>query len=217
MLFRSNCGKSSLFNALLSQDRAIVDNTPGTTRDVITETITIDGLKFILHDTAGVRQTTESIEQKGITRTHKSILDADIVLLLKSKDTAVVDLESNDKTIVVGTKSDVCSVDCDVETSSVELTGITRLKKAMLSASKKADIDQMIEMGVFLNERHRHKLQDCSNSLESLKNEITDNKITDDIVATLLASTLTELGEVSGRVYTETLLEEVFSKFCVGK
>jgi len=74
-----------------------------------------------------------------------------------------------------------------------------------------------LRMGLFLNERHRHKLQSCQINLKDLKTQISENNIGDDIVATLLASTLTELGEISGRVYTESLLEDVFSKFCVGK
>jgi len=212
-----NCGKSSLFNALLSDDRAIVDSSAGTTRDVISEAIIIDGLKFNLHDTAGVRLTKEGVEQKGIKRTHKSVADADIVLLLKSQDTEPVKVNSDSPTIVVGTKTDLASVECDVETSSMKKTGIEKLKNKLLLIAKRDDVEKMLRMGLFLNERHRHKLQSCQANLDDLIAQISENKIGDDIVATLLASTLTELGEISGRVYTESLLEDVFSKFCVGK
>ncbi|MCP4145692.1 MAG: GTP-binding protein, partial [bacterium] len=206
-----------LFNALLSDDRAIVDSSAGTTRDVISEAIIIDGLKFILHDTAGVRATNEGVEQKGIKRTHKTVADADIVLLLKSQDTEPVEVNTSSPTIVVGTKNDIASVECEIKTSSLEKSGIKKLKSEMLLVARRDDVEKMLRMGLFLNERHRHKLQSSQASLSDLKTQILDNKIGDDIVATLLASTLTELGEISGRVYTETLLEDVFSKFCVGK
>jgi len=212
-----NCGKSSLFNAMLSDERAIVDSSAGTTRDVISEAIIIDGLKFILHDTAGVRATKEGVEQKGIKKTHKTVTDADIVLLLKSQDTQPVEINTDSQTIVVGTKGDITQVECDIETSSLEKTGIEKLKNEMLHVAKRDDVEKMLRMGLFLNERHRHKLQSCQINLKDLKTQISENNIGDDIVATLLASTLTELGEISGRVYTESLLEDVFSKFCVGK
>lgn len=212
-----NCGKSSLFNAILSDDRAIVDSSAGTTRDVISEAIIIDGLKFILHDTAGVRSTTGSVEQKGIKRTYRTVAEADLVLLLKSQDTEPVEVNSNKAIIIVGTKTDIASVECDVETSSLNKSGINKLKNEMLLAAKRDNVEKMLKMGLFLNERHRHKLKSCQANLIDLKTQISENNIGDDIVATLLASTLTELGEISGRVYTESMLEDVFSKFCVGK
>lgn len=230
-----NVGKSSLFNALLDEQRAIVDPEAGTTRDVISGRVSRGSRLFVFHDTAGLRENAGRVEKIGIERTHSSIRNADIVLQLREAGSSSAALEALDDsseliTLDVVTKYDLCSeeednrnlVDC-VCTSSISGAGIEDLWEALENAVSEFGLEQAVGMGIILNERHKHKIQSCRQDLFELDNETKKMIAMDfeqggeEIVATLLSSVLSSLGEISGRVFSEQLLESVFKRFCVGK
>lgn len=215
-----NAGKSSLFNALLDRPRALVDARPGTTRDVITANLEIDGVLFVLHDTAGVRARARGVEAKGVDLTYRTMAEADIVLDLRPVDAApprgcaLPPAAEGCLRLAVNTKGDLGSSTEALVTSSRTGTGIQELKATLLAEARKGGLDSAISQGVLLNQRHQDRLRDCLVQLDDL---LGAERPAGEVVATMLAAILQDLGEVSGRVFNERLLEEVFSRFCVGK
>lgn len=224
-----NVGKSSLFNELVGSDRAIVDGEAGTTRDVVSERIVHHGQVFVFHDTAGLRETPGRIESKGIERTHEAVRSADIILSLSVSEEhrEPTEMPSALATISVLTKCDLLN-NSAVEkqsskgvicTSSATGFGLDKLWEELEISVKKYDLDKAISLGVVINERHRFKLENSRLELGHLLDEFSDPESLpgDEVVGTLLASILSQLGEISGRVFSEQILESVFSRFCVGK
>ncbi len=224
-----NVGKSSLFNQLVGTDRAIVDDEAGTTRDVVTERIVRRGQVFVLHDTAGLRVAPGRVENKGIERTHQAVDQADIVLALslhseaKNVSSELLEKPSSAAVISVMTKCDLAVADgsasASVLTSSSTGFGVEELWEKMEESVQKYELDKAISLGVVINERHRFKLENSRLELGQLLEEFSDPDAIpgDEIIGTLLASILSQLGEISGRVFSEQILESVFSRFCVGK
>ena len=219
-----NVGKSSLFNALLEEDRAIVDGEPGTTRDVISARIEHGGTMFVFHDTAGLRDDPGRVEKMGIDRTWKKVNEADLVLLLSGPDEPAVDPGKpfEAPVIRVKTKADLekqfePNKDNMLSVSSVTREGLAELWSALEAAVEGFRLREAMTMGVVLNERHLHKLAVCRSDLEVLIHELDTGTPGDEVVGTMLSAVLSQLGEVSGRVFTEQLLESVFRRFCVGK
>jgi tRNA modification GTPase len=219
-----NVGKSSLFNALLAEDRAIVDGEAGTTRDVISARVVHDDTLFVFHDTAGLREDPGRVEWLGIARTWKKVNEADLVLMLSAPTEPMVNPEEPITTpiIRVKTKADLVDVskankDNMLSVSAVTGEGLTELWTALDLAVKGFRLKEAVAMGVVLNERHLHKLTTCRRELENLIRELATDPPGDEVIGTLLATVLSQLGEVSGRVFTEQLLESVFQRFCVGK
>lgn len=219
-----NVGKSSLFNALLEEDRAIVDEQAGTTRDVISARVDRVGTMFVFHDTAGLREDPGRVEQMGIDRTWKMVNEADLVLLLSDpEDPAAVSLEDYEAPVIqVMTKADLCDSPNQnngnmLRVSSVSGQGLPGLWAALDVAVQGFRLREAVAMGVVLNERHLHKLGACRADLEILIHEIEKGAPGDEVIGTMLSSILSQMGEVSGRVFTEQLLESVFQRFCVGK
>jgi len=218
-----NVGKSSLFNALLADDRAIVDDEAGTTRDVVSGRVTRGGSLFVLHDTAGLREAAGRVEQMGIDRTWRQVAEADIVLALSEAGGPRAEWEprSEAPVIQVLTKRDL-SPNAKGGTGAVLLSvvtteGIDELWRAIDSVVVGFALEEAIGLGVVLNERHLDKLTRCGKELARLRDEVEQGAPGDEIVGTLLSSILVGLGEVSGRVFTEHVLENVFQRFCVGK
>ncbi|MCP4290592.1 MAG: tRNA uridine-5-carboxymethylaminomethyl(34) synthesis GTPase MnmE [bacterium] len=224
-----NAGKSSLFNKLVETDRAIVDPEAGTTRDVVSSRVVRHGRVYIFHDTAGLRSSGGRIENKGIERTKEAVKTADVVLSLNVAGETLAEFENNSPDAVfvdVLTKADLldeslpfsANDDC-VVTSSVNGQGIDELWTMLESKVEFFELNKAVSMGVVLNERHRFKLQNSRNELEDLLTVFKDETTYpgDEVIGTLLASILSQLGEISGRVFSEQLLESVFSRFCVGK
>ncbi|RKZ19195.1 tRNA uridine-5-carboxymethylaminomethyl(34) synthesis GTPase MnmE [bacterium] len=218
-----NVGKSSLFNALLEEDRAIVDEEAGTTRDVVTDQRERDGVVYVLHDTAGLRDEAGRVEAKGIDRTHRQLDAADVVLLL-SDGTSPPVLKCAAPVITVATKADllehaaaVQAGTADVVVSSRDGQGLEELWSLLEEQVRSRRLDEAVSLGVVLNERHRHRLGSCRAELAELTALMTAESIGPEVVATMLAAILARLGEVSGRVFTEHLLAGVFDRFCVGK
>lgn len=218
-----NVGKSSLFNALLEDDRAIVDGEAGTTRDVISGRRHRAGSVFVLHDTAGLREDAGRVEQMGIARTWRQVGDADIVLALAGAGEELPQLSEDISApvIKVYTKQDLvpgfAAPAGAVLVSSTTGDGLPELWRAIDDVVAGFQLEEAIALGVVLNERHLHKLTLCRQDLEQLRLEVEANTPGDEIIGSLLSSILSGLGEVSGRVFTEHMLENVFQRFCVGK
>lgn len=224
-----NAGKSSLLNRLLGEDRAIVSEIPGTTRDVIEETIRIDGMVFRLMDTAGIRETSETIESLGIARSQEKIQRSRIVIALSDgsndqqlqKDRKwVSELRRShpDKFIVwIANKADLVSAVEGVDQSLSALTGegIDALKESMSKRIKK-DFDVNQET-IVSNVRHWEALYQTANSLQRVT-EGLEQGVPADLVALDLRAAMRTLGNITGEIEMDTdILGAIFSRFCIGK
>ena len=216
-----NVGKSSLFNTLLEEDRAIVDDEAGTTRDVISARLVRDGTMFVFHDTAGLRDDAGRVEKMGIDRTWKKVNEADLVLLLSDPNgPEPIPGDGYEAPVIqVTTKADLDNTNKNNElrVSSTTRQGLPELWAALDLAVRGFRLQEAVAMGVVLNERHLHKLATCRSDLEILIHELESGTPGDEVTGTMLSSILSQLGEVSGRIFTEQLLESVFQRFCVGK
>ncbi|MCB1113045.1 MAG: tRNA uridine-5-carboxymethylaminomethyl(34) synthesis GTPase MnmE [Chlamydiia bacterium] len=223
-----NVGKSSLMNALLDKERAIVSHIPGTTRDIVEDQLRLNGLNFRLTDTAGVREGAEIIEQEGIRRTRKAMAEADLILLVLDankgidvQDRQLLDEADPEKTIVVWNKSDLphditdLSLPHVVTVSAKEKKGIDRLHKI---------IDEVIwehgppsrEEVLITSVRHKEALGNSIAAgrrvIEGLRQDVSPEFITLDMRCCLV-----ELGKIIGADIGEDILSAIFSKFCIGK
>ena len=237
-----NVGKSALFNTLLGEERVLVDHEPGTTRDVVTARTYREGILFVLHDTAGLRPEGGRVEKMGMQRTKQSLEKADIVVFLQEGGAENREREFSSteidrfwgigglegvESIQVVTKMDLCGPDSPsspmagernrVETSAKTGAGIELLWQKLLELAREERLRTAVSMGVVMNARHQRKLVQCATQLSSLRNDLVREHPGEEVVATLLAGILADLGEVSGRIFTESLLDSVFSRFCVGK
>lgn len=215
-----NVGKSSLFNALVGEDRVIVDATPGTTRDVVSAALDLDGIRFTLHDTAGLHPSEDGVEAKGMARTLDLAARADVVLRLRcagpSGPPPAVPAHDDAVILDVVTKADLRTeaAESGLVTSSVTGEGLDGLRRALREAARRSGLDDAAAAGIMLNQRHVARLQAAAIGLDQCL-DARDAGL--DVVASLLSPVLQDLGSVSGRVFTEQLLGEVFSRFCVGK
>ena len=231
-----NSGKSSLFNALLDRPRALVDDEAGTTRDVLRERMDHGDCVFVLHDTAGLREAAARVEARGVTLARETVAGADVVLLLRDLSdpdaaagtAAAAEIASlapvGCAVIEVGAKSDLAVAADGVPgfllTSAATGEGIVALRDALLEAARAGEMREAASLGVAWNRRHRHKLAACRDDLRELRDLVGEGSESDapaEVLASMLAATLAGLGEITGRVFTEELLDVVFDKFCVGK
>lgn len=230
---KPNAGKSTLLNALLQEDRAIVSEIPGTTRDTIEEIINIDGILFRLIDTAGIREhTSDIIESLGVGRSMEKMKSADLVLYLfdVNDDTNEIQGINNDlqkrglKYILVANKIDKAG---DAEPkhkfSMIEnLVFISAKEHGHLEVLKERMIDKVItgniqaEDTIITNARHFHALKEVAKSLNDIKSGL-DNKLPGDLLALDIRRGLHYLGEITGEITNEDQLDYIFSKFCIGK
>ncbi len=232
---KPNAGKSSLLNALLSEDRAIVGPTPGTTRDTISESVSIGGVLFRLTDTAGLRETTDIIEHEGVRRAQKEAEEADIVLLvmdygeqyyngIESMYSRLAEAcdRSEIRLIKVWNKIDLYRSEAPRSTtdgngfyvSALLGDGIDFLRNGL---SKMVLSDQFNESSVVVtNARHRDALSRAKRSLGLALDTLKGGK-SREFVALDLRAGLNALGEITGEVTTEDVLNNIFSKFCIGK
>jgi tRNA modification GTPase len=212
-----NSGKSTLLNALLGEDRAIVHNQPGTTRDILREAVEIEGIKIWLSDTAGLRNEAGEIEQEGIARAQKEIDTSDLTLYLIDLNNPVDDgfRFENKNMLKVGNKVDLTpgdGISCDLKISALKSIGLEQLKetiaeKALLNCS---------DSGVIANERHLKNLRSALKYVSEAK-EIIAKKGETELIALELRSAGLSLGEIIGEGVTEEVLEKIFSRFCIGK
>lgn len=219
---KTNVGKSSLLNALLGEERAIVTNIEGTTRDTIKEKIFIDGVTVNLIDTAGLRESDDIVEKIGIEKTNQEIKNADIVLLvldlsreLKQDEIEMIENLKNRPYIIVGNKSDIKNKKFDfdyIEISAKNNENISEIKKQIIEKTISGKID--FSKLVLTNERHLSILQ---NSKQKIENALNDQRVNLDIEAFILKDVWKELGKISGTTEDEKIIDLVFSKFCLGK
>jgi tRNA modification GTPase len=229
---KPNAGKSTLLNTLLNDNRAIVSEIAGTTRDTIEEIININGILFRLIDTAGIREhSTDVIENMGVIKSLEKIKEADIVLYLFDINIiSIGELEiikkdlahQNKKLILVGNKSDLINAakknnNDDQEIlfiSAKENIGIEELKnKLFLSVTENKTLTENI---IITNTRHYEALQQVEKSLHDIKDGL-QNKISGDLLALDIRHCLHYLGEITGEITNEDRLDYIFSKFCIGK
>jgi tRNA modification GTPase len=225
---RPNAGKSTLLNALLNEERAIVSHIAGTTRDTIEEVLNIDGVLFRFIDTAGLRATEDSIEAMGVQKSMEKIDQADLVVYLYDVNTTSenewkAELEKLDigqeKLLVIGNKADLSGTienkdGADLYISAKEKNGITELKQAFVS--KVIDKTVASQNTIVANIRHYEALKKANSSLDNVLEGI-DAHITTDLIAFELRRALEYLGEISGEVTNDEILGNIFSKFCIGK
>ena len=228
-----NAGKSSLLNVLLKANRVIVSETPGTTRDVIEETIVVDGIAFRLVDTAGLRETEDLIEQEGVKRSMDEIGSADIILLLL--DSAQPKLQSHhtidelvdrygDKTLVVLNKIDIKHPHFELNSfskmesisiSCIEGTGIRELLAKVVHRVAR-NYDSNSSSVKIQSERHRDLLIKTMQRVISAQSTHR-NGMSGEFIAVDLHSALNYLGEIIGLTTPEDVLNNIFSRFCIGK
>lgn len=219
---KTNVGKSSLLNALLGEERAIVTNIEGTTRDTIKEKIFIDGVTVNLIDTAGLRESDDVVEKIGIEKTNQEIKNADIVLLvldlsreLKQDEIEMIKNLKNRPHIIVGNKSDIKNKKFDsdyIEISAKNNENISEIKKQIIGKTISGKID--FSKLVLTNERHLSILQ---NTKQKIENALKSQRVNLDIEAFILKDIWKELGKISGTTEDEKIIDLVFSKFCLGK
>ena len=225
---KPNAGKSTLLNALLQEEKAIVSEVPGTTRDVIEDIINIEGIAFRLMDTAGLRQTTDRVEQIGVQKTIEKMASAYLILYLfdatkESITQAKQQLETykqqhkEAKILCVANKVDLLDAlnvfdDCFHTISAKKNIGIVELKASMLEAVQHTTISDT----TITNIRHYEALLKAKEALQSVLTGITQST-TSDFLAIDIRQALHYLGEITGQINNEDLLDYIFSKFCIGK
>jgi len=222
---KPNVGKSSLLNALLNEEKAIVTDIEGTTRDTIEAYINVAGITLKLIDTAGIRETSDVVEKIGVDRSMKALGDAELVLLvldqskaLSKEDKELLELTKDKKRIILANKSDLpraLSMEEVLPISTLTKSGLKELEKAILKMLELEDI-QSRDFNYLSNIRHITKVKEAKNSLENVLRSI-DLDMPVDVYAIDLTQAWRSLGEILGENYTDDLLNELFSKFCLGK
>jgi len=237
---KPNVGKSTLLNALLRDDKAIVSEIPGTTRDVIEDTIIIDGILFRFIDTAGLHETADIIENLGIRKTCQKIEQADMVLLLADATDGPESLNQSFREISKQVKNTGKALFLIInKTDLLEETEIEELRSALtcredqciiISAKQGEGIQYLLnrltagleamhsgsQQLVVTNLRHYEALKECSESLERVLNGLNQG-LPEDLVAIDLRQAIHYLGEITGEISTDEILGNIFRNFCIGK
>ncbi len=211
---KPNTGKSSLLNALLGYDKAIVSAEEGTTRDAVEGAIEIDGIMYNLIDTAGIRERAGNVESIGIERARKIINSADIILSVSEGEEVELPENLHGEVIKVFNKSDVKKPvgDYDIAVSAKTGEGVENLKKLI---AEKGLGDTALDKAFIVEERHYGALLRATEALNSATANI--EVLTLDIIAVDLKDAWDALGEITGETANEEIISTVFSKFCVGK
>ena len=229
---KPNVGKSTLLNALLNEDRAIVSEIPGTTRDFIEDEIFIEGIRFRFIDTAGLRDTEDAVEAMGVARTREKMQKASLILYLfdlsKEKlveiEKVVAELESQKIPFLkIGNKKDIAAPALlkefgnDEEMILISAATEENLEELKTKILHKVHLDN-INTGesIVTNVRHLEALRKTSSDLDEVLTGLEKN-ITHELLAQDIRHALFHLGEITGEITTEDLLGNIFSKFCIGK
>ncbi|MFI5171830.1 MAG: tRNA uridine-5-carboxymethylaminomethyl(34) synthesis GTPase MnmE [Chitinophagales bacterium] len=230
---RPNAGKSTLLNALLNEERAIVSAIPGTTRDTIEEELNINGIIFRLIDTAGIREAKDEIEKMGVERTMEKIKTSTLLIYVFDVNTMTLNevrsdldnlIESGDKLLVIGNKIDTpdggkqiakfFELEPDAFISSLQKTNIDELKSIMYKKIISDDIN--LDSAIVTNTRHLEALQKARTSLDEVLTAL-NNKISGELTALHIRYALNAIGEITGQITNDDLLDNIFRKFCIGK
>lgn len=232
---KPNAGKSSLLNLLVGEERAIVTDVAGTTRDILEEQIKLNGISLNIIDTAGIRTTEDTVEKIGVQKARKSAETADLIIYvvdssvpLDDNDIAISKLIQEKKTILLLNKSDLDSVVTEemliplvtedvqiIKISAKENTGMQELEEAVKTMFFHGDISYNNEIFI-TNMRHKEAIQDAYNSLDMVRKSIED-EMPEDFLSIDLMSAYASLGYIIGEEVGEDLVNEIFSKFCMGK
>jgi tRNA modification GTPase len=230
ILGKPNVGKSSLFNQLVAQDRAIVTDVPGTTRDVLTETVNLDGVPLRFADTAGVRQTTDRVESLGVTRTFETLADADLALVvldgsssLEDDDHHVLEKTAQVRHVIVINKADlppgldtaVLNGAPKVFVSAKTGQGLNELRNALRIFLIERGTDLADDV-VLTNTRQHEAICRARDSLAAAQLALV-GEVPHEMVLLDLYGALSALNELTGEVVTEDILDRIFSTFCIGK
>jgi tRNA modification GTPase len=238
---KPNSGKSTLLNSLLMEDKAIVSEIPGTTRDVIEDTINVDGIAYRFIDTAGLRETSDVIETLGIQKTHEKILQAAVILLIdeatdepgminqRANEVRKMIKESRKKLMILVNKIDkikrsklhelktqiiLSSGEELLFISAKEKTGMDQLKQKLGQVIEK---ERLSSEGVIItNTRHYEALYHVSESLDRIESGLNNN-IPEDLIAIDIRQAIHYLGEITGEITTDEILKNIFKNFCIGK
>jgi tRNA modification GTPase len=222
---KPNVGKSSLLNALLNEEKAIVTDIEGTTRDTIEAYINVSGVTLKLIDTAGIRETEDVVEKIGVNRSKKAISEAELVLLvldqskaISKEDKDLLDLTKDKKRLIIANKSDLpkaLQLEEVLPISTLTKEGLKDLEKAILKLLSLEDIDSR-DFNYLSNVRHIQKVKEAKTSLQNVLTSI-ELDMPVDVYAIDLTQAWKSLGEILGEYYQDDLLNELFSKFCLGK
>ncbi|WP_421879689.1 tRNA uridine-5-carboxymethylaminomethyl(34) synthesis GTPase MnmE [Marinoscillum sp.] len=228
---KPNAGKSTLLNALLNEEKAIVSDIPGTTRDVIEDVINVDGIAFRFTDTAGIRTTEDKVEAIGVERTMSKMKAASVVLyLIDMKEDQPEDVDKEIAFIkdlgvpylLIGNKLDQAKPAVQKQLEDNNALLISASQKQNLENLKEA-LKELVSLDDFksgntivTNLRHYESLMQTNEALDRVITGI-DQEITNDFLAMDIRNSLHHLGEITGEITTEDLLDNIFSKFCIGK
>jgi tRNA modification GTPase len=228
ILGKPNVGKSSLLNALIGEDKAIVTDIPGTTRDFVEGTITINSILFNIIDTAGVRESNDIIEKIGVNKSLNLIKDADLIILvlnnneaLENEDLILLDkTKDNNRIIVINkidleTKIDKTILNDNIVEISILNNNIGALKDKLIELFNLENLEKK-DPNYLFNTRQISTLKKCLNNINDLKKGISNN-LPVDILEIDLKQIWEFLGEIIGKNYKEELIDEIFSNFCLGK
>ncbi len=231
---KPNAGKSSLLNAILKEDRAIVTEYEGTTRDTIEEFVTIEGVPLKLIDTAGIRDAKDEVEKIGIKKSKEIASDADLVIAifdsskeLSKEDIEILDIINGKKSIILLNKADLNSV---LKENDERFTNITDnvikisalngdgLEKLYALISKMFNLEEInVDNDVIItNLRHKNLISKAIENVKKTQDTI-EQQMPVDIVAIFIKDILEDLGNITGEVVTDDIIDEIFSKFCLGK
>lgn len=227
---RPNVGKSSLLNALLRQDRAIVAEVPGTTRDVLEEYLNISGIPLRILDTAGIRHSHDKVEQEGVRRTIAALESADIALVvldgsagLMNEDKRVLEQVNGKPAIIVLNKGDLPRKLQTVEPPGEQVTiscrtgtGLDDLRRSISNLVMKGIGPSRSGHAWAVNQRHKTALLQSRENLERVLESI-NAELSPEFIALDLRAALDSLGIIIGATHTEDILEKIFSEFCIGK
>lgn len=227
-------GKSSLLNAILKEERAIVTEFEGTTRDTIEEFVSISGIPIKIIDTAGIREAKDEVEKIGIIKAKKIAKDADLVIAifdssteLNEEDKQILELIKDKKTIIVLNKIDKNKKITDktqeivktnkrvLNISALNNIGIEDLYKTISEMFKLNEISAGNE-AIVTNIRHKNLIEKALKQIKTSKENINKN-MPIDIIAINMKESLERLGEITGRNVTDDIINKIFSKFCLGK
>ena len=238
-----NAGKSTLLNSLLGEDRAIVSDVPGTTRDTVEETMALGGLLFRFIDTAGLRDSSDMVEKIGISRSYKKLSEASVVMALldstaseEENGTLISDIVSRidfsaQKLIVLFNKVDILAPNINVTLLNNNVSnsdnkyfklyisaktgfGLDLLKNALISTQKDLTLDS--GQTVVTNSRHYEALRKAGAALEKVRTSLSSG-ITPDLLAEDLREAINHMGTITGEVTPDEVLGEIFGRFCIGK
>ncbi len=223
---KPNVGKSSLLNYILKESRAIVSHIPGTTRDIIREDVSIDGILFRLYDTAGIRISEDVIEIEGVLRSRQAVKDADLVLLISDVEQGRSDelleeikkLTDENKILKVLNKIDLGNNDTENYDAAISALSGEGIENLFLMMKEKAlGSSSYSEKGAIVsNSRHYECLRKAKETLENAE-ESVENRMSGEFISVDLRKAADDLGEIIGIVTSDDILNNIFTKFCIGK